>query len=124
MKNPGQKFASVKFFTYLCIILIIKNLKKFQISFNSLLFSKPKADFVVDYKSVNPVNDLDFELGYYDVKKSLSRVRNKITIGENITYKTSLEKKINLESKYLKSIPKEVKKFFPKIYSTNESIPQ
>lgn len=100
--------------------LIIKTLKKFQISFNSLLFSKPKADFIVDYKSVNPVNDLDFELGYYDEKKSLSRVRNKITIGENITYKTSFEKKINLESKYLKSIPKEIKKFFPKIYSTNE----
>ena len=101
--------------------LIIKVLKNFHIPYDKLSFSKLNVDFIIDYQSVNPVNHLDFELGYYDKTKSLSRVRNKITIGENVTYKSSLENKIKFESRYLKSLPIDIKKLFPKIHSIDEN---
>ena len=95
--------------------LTIKQLKDFNINYDELIFGKPYADFYIDDLAVDAKNNLEFQLGFYYDQNKLSKIGNKLTIGEKITLKSSKDEKINFESKYIKNLPQNLKKYFPKI---------
>lgn len=92
-------------------------LKKLKISYNKILFTKPDADFFIGNSSVNSLENLPFKLGFYDIQDNSTRYFNNIIVGENFTVKQSDELKLNHEIKYLKKLPKALKKYFPRLIS-------
>ena len=81
-------------------------LQDFQIPYDELIVGKPYADFYIDDLAINSFDNLNFKLGYYDLKDSESRVFNDVVVGENFTIKKSTNiKKISNEIKYFKKLP-------------------
>jgi len=95
--------------------LTINQINKLSIQYDELVFGKPYADFYIDDLAINAYNKLEFELGFYYDQNKLSKIGNKLTIGEKFSLKFSDSKKINLESKFIKDLPNHLKKYFPKI---------
>lgn len=97
-------------------------LRDFQIPYDELIVGKPYADFYIDDLAINSFDNLNFKLGYYDLKDSESRVFNDVVVGENFTIKKSTNiKKISNEIKYFKKLPSKLKRFFPKIISNGNN---
>jgi capsule biosynthesis phosphatase len=95
--------------------LTIKQLKNFNIKYDELKFGKPYADYYIDDLAIDAKKNLQFELGFHFDHNKLSKVGNEIVLGEKYTFKSSKNFKINYESKYISSLPKSLKKYFPKI---------
>jgi capsule biosynthesis phosphatase len=98
--------------------LTLEQLNKFRIKYDQIIFGKPYAHFYIDDLAINPFQNLNIKLGYYEKKDSLSRSFNEIIIGEKYSIKSS--KKMNLiqnQIKYLKKLPKSFLNFFPKLIS-------
>lgn len=93
-------------------------LKKFKIKYDELILGKPYAHHYIDDLSINPADNLNFKLGYYETKDFLSRPFNDVIVGEKFTIKYSKNlNKLQAEINYLKKIPKKLKSFFPKLIS-------
>ena len=96
--------------------LTIKQLKSFKIKYDELIFGKPYAHFYIDDLSINPTENLNIKLGYYETSDNMTRKFNEIIVGEKITIKNSKNLKIlNNEINFLKNIPKKIKNLFPKL---------
>ena len=96
--------------------LTIEQLKLFKINYNELIFGKPYANYYIDDLSVNPNENLNTKLGFYEKSDILTRSFNDVIVGDKFTIKYSKNlDKINNEANYLKIIPKKIKKFFPKV---------
>ena len=93
--------------------ITLKQLQKFNIKYDELIFGKPYADFYIDDLAINSRDNINFNLGFYEENENLSRVNNDILIGERVTKKTSQNKKIQFEAKYLSSLPEDLKNYFP-----------
>lgn len=97
-------------------------LKKFKVNYDEIVFGKPYAHHYIDDLSVNPVENLNFKLGYYETKDFLTRPFNDVTIGEKFTIKYSKNiTKLFHEIAYYKNIPKKIKHLFPKIISNGKN---
>ena len=95
----------------------IKNiLKENGIKYNELIFGKPFADIYVDDKAINSFDDLNKKSGFYSGVKFDTRFMHNISIFGDRIKKTG--KGVENEIHYYKEIPKQLKKFFPKIYET------
>ena len=100
--------------------LTIKQLKKFKINYDELIFGKPYAHYYIDDLAINPLENLNIKLGYYESSDYESRKFNEIIVGEKYTVKNSTNYQIlKNEIKYLKNIPYLLKKKFPKIIENN-----
>ncbi len=98
--------------------LTIDQLKSFKIKYDEIIFGKPYAHYYIDDLSINPFQNLNIKLGYYEEKDFLTRNFNQVTIGEKFTIKTSKNLRIlNNQLKYLKKIPNKIKYLYPKVFS-------
>lgn len=97
--------------------ITIDQLKLFNVNYNELIFGKPYANFYIDDLSVNPNENLNLKLGFYEKADSLSRSFNDVIVGNSFTFKYSKNlEKIKNEIKYLKSIPRRISAFFPRVF--------
>ena len=97
--------------------LTLNQLKSFNINYHEFILGKPYAHFYIDDLSINPKENLNTKLGYYEFKDTLTRNFNEVIVGEKYTVKNSYKtEKLDAEVKYFKNIPFKIKKFFPKIY--------
>jgi len=102
--------------------LTINQLKVFKIKYHELVFGKPYANFYIDDLSINPIENLNTKLGYYESGDFLSRNFNEVIVGEKFTIKKSSNlNKLNSEINFLKKLPHKVKKFFPKLRETGKN---
>jgi capsule biosynthesis phosphatase len=96
--------------------LTLDQLKQFKIKYDELVLGKPYANFYIDDLSINPIENLNTKLGYYESKDYLTRNFNEVVVGEKFTIKKSSNiNKLNSEINFLQKIPLKIKKFFPKI---------
>jgi len=95
----------------------LKTLKDFKIPYDEIYFGKPYADYYIDDLSINPNNDLEKELGFYNVHPE-TRSHNKIEINNNRIIKYS--KNIDGEKFWYKNIPKGMEDNFPKLIDYND----
>ncbi|MDA9697300.1 sugar phosphate nucleotidyltransferase [Candidatus Pelagibacter sp.] len=94
--------------------LTLNQLKLFNIKYHEFLIGKPYAHFYIDDLSINPKENLNTKLGYYETKDTLTRNFNEIIVGEKFTIKNSSNiVKLNHEINFLDNIPRKIKKFFP-----------
>ena len=102
--------------------LTLNQLKQFKIKYDEFILGKPYANFYIDDLSINPIENLNTKLGYYESKDSLTRNFNEVVIGEKFTIKKSSNlDKLNSEINYLKKIPSKVKKLFPKLKESGKN---
>ena len=102
--------------------LTLDQLKLFKIRYDELVLGKPYANFYIDDLSINPIENLNTKLGYYESKDYLTRNFNEVVVGEKFTIKKSSNIiKLNSEINFLKKIPFKIKKFFPKIKDTGKN---
>lgn len=102
--------------------LTIDQLRLFKIKYHEFVFGKPYANFYIDDLSINPIDNLNTKLGYYESKDSLTRNFNEVVVGEKFTIKKSSNlNKLNSEINYLKKIPTKIKKFFPIVKETGKN---
>lgn len=102
--------------------LTIDQLRFFKIKYHEFVFGKPYANFYIDDLSINPIDNLNTKLGYYESKDSLTRNFNEVVVGEKFTIKKSSNlNKLNSEINYLKKIPSKIKKFFPIVKETGKN---
>lgn len=92
-----------------------KQLKKFGINYDELLFGKPYAEIYIDDKAINTFSDLNKETGYYFKNKNECRSFNEITYLGDRVKKTSRNKAIEGEIYYYKNIPENIKMYFPQL---------
>lgn len=97
--------------------ITLKTLKDFNIPYDEIYFGKPYADYYIDDLSVNPINDLEKELGFYNIHPE-TRNHNKIEIVGDKIIKYS--KSIEGEKFWYKNIPDNIKEYFPKIIEYND----
>lgn len=94
--------------------LTLNQLKLFNIKYHEFLIGKPYAHFYIDDLSINPKENLNTKLGYYETQDTLTRNFNEIIVGEKFTIKNSSNIiKLNHEINFLDNIPRKIKKFFP-----------
>jgi capsule biosynthesis phosphatase len=92
--------------------ITLKTLKNFEIPYDEIYFGKPYADYYIDDLSVNPINDLEKELGFYNIHPE-TRSHNKIEIiGDKIK---KFSKNIEGEKFWYMNIPENIKEYFPSI---------
>jgi len=101
--------------------ITLNTLSKFDIPYDELYFGKPYADFYIDDLAVNARANLEKEIGFYKTKVN-ERSHNSIT---NNVVATMIKKgnptKIKGEIHYYENIPMSLRKYFPKLYSYDDS---
>lgn len=90
--------------------ITIETLNKFEIPYDELYFGKPYANYYVDDLAIKSYDELDKELGFYNIHPE-TRSHNKIEIiGDKvIKYSSSIEG----ERHWYKNIPNTIKDKFP-----------
>ena len=97
-----------------------KNLKKFNIPYDELIFGKPYAHFYIDDLMINPKTDLNKELGYY-LENVEPRHFNKLIFEKDTVIKISDDSKLNGESYYYEEITNHsINYLFPKLISKSK----
>jgi tRNA A-37 threonylcarbamoyl transferase component Bud32 len=95
-------------------------LEKNGIKYTELIFGKPYADIYIDDKAINAFDDLNKKAGFYSGVKFDTRFMHNIFDSGDKIIKSG--KGVENEIFYYKEMPKELSKFFPKIYhSENEN---
>lgn len=95
-------------------------LEKNGIKYTELIFGKPYADIYIDDKAINAFDDLNKKAGFYSGVKFDTRFMHDIFDSGDKIIKSG--KGVENEIFYYKEMPKELSKFFPKIYySENEN---
>lgn len=100
--------------------ITLDTLEKFKIPYDEIFFGKPFADFYIDDLAVNCFDDIEKEIGLYDIHPE-TRSHNQIKIeGETvIKFSNSIEG----EKYWYLNIPENIKDLFPKLINyTNESV--
>jgi capsule biosynthesis phosphatase len=97
--------------------ITIDTLEKFGIRYDELHFGKPNADFYIDDLSVPAFSGIDKKIGFYDTG-IIPRSFNKINYSENSVLK---ETNNPGEVYWYKNSPEKIKKFFPKIFRSEEN---
>lgn len=87
--------------------------------YHELILMKPYADVYIDDKAIPAHRDLEKETGIYLFEEHDSRVHNKIIVDGNKIVKMG---KLKGESYYYNNIKSELKKFFPLVYNSSESM--
>jgi capsule biosynthesis phosphatase len=96
--------------------ITLNQLKSFKIKYHELILGKPYANFYIDDLSINPIENLNTKLGYYESEDILTRHFNEVIVGEKITLKNSFNiNKLKSEINFLNNVPPKIKKFFPQI---------
>jgi len=88
------------------------SLKKFGIPYHELHFGKPYAHYYIDDLAIDAFNDLEKELGYYNLKID-TRSFNNLTIEDKKVIKTSTSKDFEGELYYYQHIPEQLREYFP-----------
>ena len=97
--------------------ITIKQLKKFNIRYDELIFGKPYAHYYIDDLAINAYENLQYKLGYYQ-EDTFVRKFNSVSIGEKFTIKKSENiLKLRNEILYYKNLPANKKKYFPILHS-------
>lgn len=89
----------------------IDTLEKFSIPYDELHFGKPYADFYIDDLSVSPYDDMEKELGFYDVHPE-TRKHNSLDIHDSFVVKRS--ESLEGEKYWYGNIPQSISYLFPK----------
>lgn len=95
-----------------------ETLSKFNINYDEIYFGKPYANFYIDDLSVKPFDDLQKEIGFYNIHPE-TRSHNKIEIYDN--YITKYSSDISGEKYFYKNIPEKIKHLFPDLLDSNEN---
>ena len=103
--------------------ITFNTLTDFDIPYDEIVFGKPYADFYIDDKSISVYDDMEKEIGYYQVNKNETRKFNNIV---EKTYSTVVKESlkndvIDGEIYYYKNIPSEVRGMFPKLIDYGEN---
>jgi capsule biosynthesis phosphatase len=98
--------------------ITINTLKEYDIPYDELHFGKPFANFYIDDLAVKSYDELDKELGFYNIHPD-TRYHNRIEISGDKIIKYS--NSINGESYWYKNIPNKITNYFPKLidFSSN-----
>ena len=96
--------------------ITINTLEKFDIPYDELFFGKPFADFYIDDLAINCFDDIEKEIGLYNIHPE-TRKHNYIKILKDTIIKKS--ENLSGEIYYYNNIICENKNFFPKLLSTN-----
>jgi capsule biosynthesis phosphatase len=98
-------------------LLTIETLKKFDIPYDELYFGKPYANYYIDDLAIKSYDELDKELGFYNIHPE-TRSHNKIEIhGDKvIKYSSSIEG----ERYWYQNIPKNITNMFPTLIESNK----
>lgn len=99
--------------------IIEKILRDNNIKYHELLFGKPYADFYIDDKSINSIQDLKKETGVYVNEVAESRYMNEIIEKNDLIIKKG--DCVKNEIYYYNNIPDVIKKYYPKIHNSENS---
>jgi capsule biosynthesis phosphatase len=100
--------------------ITLKNLNDFNIQYDEIYFGKPYADYYIDDLAVKSYDDLEKELGIYNLHPE-TRSHNKIEISNDKVVKYS--DNIAGEKYWYMNIPKNILNMFPTLIDCNtESI--
>lgn len=94
-----------------------ETLKKFNIPHHEMYFGKPHADFYIDDLAIKAYDDLDKQIGIYNIHPN-TRSHNKIEITNNQITKYSSD--ISGEKYWYENIPESISSLFPKLISTTK----
>ena len=89
--------------------ITVSKLKEFGVKYHDLIFGKPHADFYIDDLAVNSCEDLNKEIGFYNIYDK-ERAVNKILILGNKIHKITNNFG---ECYWYKNIPNDIKHLFP-----------
>ena len=111
--NNGRVLADIGRIT-------LDTLEKFQIKYNEIYFGKPYADFYIDDCAVNAFDDIQKQIGFYDLNIE-PRDSNTITYKESSVIKSS--EYLDGLKNYYQKMPDMVSHYYPKLIdSGNEFI--
>ena len=97
--------------------LTFKQLNDFNVKYHEIYFGKPYAHFYIDDLAVNSFENIQKEIGFYNSsiqERDFNSLEYKSI--EIVTKKSKDTLKIQAEIAWYKSIPKELKSLFPKLY--------
>jgi capsule biosynthesis phosphatase len=109
--NMGRVQADIAKVTF-------ETIDKFKINYDEIYFGKPYANFYIDDLSVKPFDDIEKEIGFYNIHPE-TRSHNKIEIYENYIIKYSND--ISGEKYYYNNIPNEIINLFPELLEEDEN---
>lgn len=95
----------------------IETLEKFNISYDELYFGKPYANFYIDDLAINSFDNIDKEIGLYDIHPE-PREHNEIIFLEKEVVKKS--KNLQGEIFFYKNLNNKIKHLFPELLKTND----
>lgn len=96
----------------------IEKINEFNIPYDEIIFGKPWAHFYIDDLAVPAWGELDKWTGIYD-ESVPSRKNNSVNIKKDYVVKTTSN---DGEVFWYKNMPKEISKYFPKIFEIKENI--
>jgi capsule biosynthesis phosphatase len=98
----------------------LETIKKFGIPCDELYFGKPYADFYIDDKAVNPFQDHEKEMGFYN-NNIEAREFNSVKITDTKVIKTSSSETFQGELYWYRYIPIVLRDLFPSYYIEENS---
>lgn len=98
--------------------ITIDTLHKFNIQYDELYFGKPYADFYIDDLAIKAYDNLEKEIGIYNIHPK-PRDHNTIIIKDNTIIKYS--KQIDGEKYFYLNIPNKIKDKFPELLDSDEN---
>lgn len=98
--------------------ITLNTLKDFEIPYDEIYFGKPYADFYIDDLAVKAYDDLEQEVGFYNLHPE-TRSHNKIEIYDNKIVKYSTD--IAGEKYWYEHIPTKVHDMFPDFIGSTEN---
>lgn len=99
-------------------MVTLKTLEDFEIPYDEIYFGKPYANYYIDDLAIKSYDDLEKEIGLYNIHPS-TREHNEIIIKENKVIKIS--DNIDGEKFWYLNIPTEIKNFFPEILDSDKN---
>jgi capsule biosynthesis phosphatase len=97
--------------------ITIETLNNFEIPYDELYFGKPYANYYIDDLAIKSYDELDKELGFYNIHPE-TRSHNKIEIiGDKVTKHSS---SIEGERHWYKNIPNSIKDKFPLLIDSSK----
>jgi capsule biosynthesis phosphatase len=95
----------------------LDTLDKFNINYDELHFGKPYAHFYIDDLAIKSYDDLEKEIGFYDLHPN-TREHNRIEIAKN--YVTKFSTDISGEKFFYLNIPNNISNYFPSILDSGD----
>lgn len=99
--------------------ITFETLEKFGIPYDEIIFGKPYFDVLIDDLAIDPHQDLERELGFYNATVGERTFNQIIKKSDNIVIKKGQNNKIKGEIHWYNNIPSSIKQLFPIMYSSN-----